>query len=478
LILVAVCVGAAFAAPPDSQPASRPALSAWPMLGGCPARNAVSPATGIPSEWDVGTRKNIKWIAPLGTQTYGGPVVAGGKVFVSTNNGGGFRPEITGDKGCVLWFDEKTGKLLWQATYDKLASSVNDWPEQGVASTPYIDGDRIYYVSNRCELVCADVNGFLDGKNDGPFKDEKYTSPQDADFVWVLDMVRELGVFPRNLAASSPVGAGDLIFVGTSNGVDDEHEKTPAPQAPSFIAVEKRTGKVVWKRNDPGEKILRGQWSSPAYGLIQGKPQVIFAGGDGWCYSFEPLTGEPIWKFDLNPKDAVWESGGGGTRTSIVATPVIFDDKVFLAAGDDPESARGPGHLYAIGATLKGDVTERGKLWHVGGKDFGRTITSVAIADGLLYAVDLDGFLSCFDVKTDQRHWRYDMQAAVWGSPCIADGKVLLGNVDGELVVLQHAAVLKELARNDMRNAIYTTPAVADGVLYVATQRFLYAIQP
>jgi outer membrane protein assembly factor BamB len=113
----------------------------------------------------------------------------------------------------------------------------------------------------------------------------------------------------------------------------------------------------------------------------------------------------------------------------------------------------------------------------VGGKDFGRTIAGVAIADGLLYAVDLDGFLSSFAVKTGERHWRYDMQAAVWGSPCVVDGKVLLGNTDGELVVLQHAPVLQELARNDMRSSIYTTPAVADGVLYVATQRFLYAIR-
>jgi outer membrane protein assembly factor BamB len=448
------------------------------MWGRSPSRNAVSDQTGIPHQWDLDTKRNIKWVAPLGTQTYGSPVVAGGKVYVSTNNGGEFRPHSKGDRGCLLCLDAATGRLLWQATHEKLPSGpANDWPEQGVASTPYVEGDRVYYVSNRCELVCADADGFLDGQNDGPFNAEKFTEPQDADFVWVLDMIGELGVFPHNLAACSPVGAGDLIFVCTGNGVDEEHEKPPAPQAPSFIAVDKRTGRVVWKRSDPGDRILHGQWSSPAWGVIGGRPQVVFGGGDGWCYSFDPSTGDPIWRFDLNPKDAVWKIGGAGTKSSIVSTPVICGDRVFLAVGDDPESGTGPGHLYAIDATSSGDITEIGRVWHVGGKDFGRTIASVAIADGLLYAVDFDGYLSCFDVRTGQRHWRYDMQAAVWGSPCVVDGKVLLGNTDGELVVLRHGRELKELARNDMRHPIYTTPAVADGVLYVATQRFLYAIQ-
>jgi len=477
-IAVAVNVAQALPAPPETQPATQPARAAWPMCGGSPARNAVAPPQPIPARWDLETKENVKWVARLGTQTYGGPVVAGGKVFVGTNNGSELRPGITGDKGCVLCFDEQSGTLLWQATHDKLASgSANDWPEQGVASTPLVDGNRVYYVSNRCALVCADVAGFHDGKNDGPFTDEKYTGAQDADFVWMLDMIGQLGVYPHNLAACSPVGFGDLLFVCTSNGVDEDHEKPPTPDAPSFIAVDKQTGKVVWRRNDPNGRILHGQWSSPAYALIGGQPQVFFAGGDGWCYSFEPATGAPLWKFDLNPKDAVWEAGGGGTKTSIVATPVVCAEKVFLAVGDDPETQRGPGHLYAIDATKRGDVTETARLWHVGGKEFGRTIASVAVADGLAYAVDLDGYLSCFDEKTGQRRWRYDMQAAVWGSPCVVDGKVLLGNADGELVVLRHGPTLKELARNDMRHPIYTTPAVANGVLYVATQRFLYAIQ-
>lgn len=466
--------------------AAPPARGDWPMFGGSPGRNGVSAEIGIPREWDIDTKKNVKWVAPLGSVSYGTPVVAGGKVYVATNNGGEYRPHSKGDKGVLLCLDEQTGKLLWQATHDKLPTgAVNDWPEQGVASNPYVDGDRVYYVSNRCELVCADAEGFHDGENDGPITNEKHAEKQDADFVWILDMMGELGVFPRNLAACSPVGAGDLVFVCTGNGINDE-SNVPAPQAPSFIAVNKNTGKVVWKRNDPGDNILNGQWSSPAYGVIDGKPQVIFGGGDGWCYAFEPLTGKPIWKFNLDPAADVAAglrpgravtTGPRTSRTAIVATPVVCDNKVFLGTGDDPESGDGPGHLYAIDATKTGDITQTGRLWDVGGEDFGRTISNVAIADGLLYAADLSGFLYCLDAKTGKQHWKHDMMAGVWGSPTVLDGKVMLGNTDGELYVLEHGKALKQLALNDMQHAVYTTPVAANGVLYVVTRRFLYAIE-
>src|SRR5690606_23891396 len=126
----------------------------WPMWGGSPDRNMVSAETGIPAEFNVKTGQNIKWAAPLGSQTYGNPVIAGGRVFVGTNNNGELRKGITGDKGVVVCYAEKDGAFLWQATHDKLPTGrVNDWPEQGICSTVCVEGDRVYYVSNRAELV-------------------------------------------------------------------------------------------------------------------------------------------------------------------------------------------------------------------------------------------------------------------------------------------------------------------------------------
>ena len=450
----------------------------WPMWGGSPDRNMVSDETGIPAEWDVKKKTNIKWVAKLGSQTYGNPVVADGKIFVGTNNGGRFRPGIKGDKGVVLCFDEKTGKLLWQATHDKLPTGrVNDWPEQGICSTCYVDGDRLYYVSNRCEVVCADVNGLADGKNDGPFTGEKYKDKQDADFIWLYDMIEELEAFPHNLATCSPVGAGGILFICTSNGVDEGHLNIPMPDAPDFIALDMKTGKLLWDRTDPGENILHGQWSSPAYGVVNGKPQVIFSGGDGWVYAYEPKTGKPIWKFNLNPKGSKWVLGGRGTKNNIIATPVVYDNKVFLSVGQDPEHGEGPGHLYCIDATKTGDVTETGRVWHRGGEDFHRSMSTVAVADGLLYAADLSGFLYCLDAKTGGLHWKHDTFAAIWGSPTVIDGKVFLGTEDGEVLVFKHGKEKKLLATNDMGNAVYTTPVAANGVLYITNRNMLFAIQ-
>ena len=256
-------------------------------------------ATGIVTEWDVESGKNIKWKAALGSQSYGNPSIADGRVFVGTNNEGKRNPEIAGDKGIVMCFSAGKGEFLWQAVHDKLTQGrVNDWPEQGICSSPAIEGGVIYYISNRCELVCADVEGFRDGENDGPYKDEKYTSKIDGDFIWVLDMLNEYGVFPHNLATCSPLVVGNLVFVETSNGVERDHIAIPNPRAPSFLAVNKKTGEMVWGSNAPEDRILHGQWSCATYGNAGGVPQVLFPGGDGWLYSFEPEDGDLLWKFD------------------------------------------------------------------------------------------------------------------------------------------------------------------------------------
>ena len=320
------------------------------MFGGSPARNMVSNETGLVSDWDVDSGKNILWRQKLGSQTYAGPVLYKDTVLVGTNNEGARRPEITGDKGVVMAFRASDGEFLWQATHDKLpAGRVNDWPLQGVCSTPYIENDIVYYMSNRAELVAVDLHGFADG-NDG-FDGEAYQGDKDADILWAFDTIGELDNFPHNLAAGSPLVVGNLVYATTGNGVDEGHINIPSPLGPSFVAVDKRTGELVWESALPGENILHGTWSNPSYGVAGGREQIIFPGGDGWLYSFAPETGDLIWKFDANPKDSVWELGGSGTRNNIISTAVFLDGKVYVGVGQDPEHGEGPGHFYAMSAS-------------------------------------------------------------------------------------------------------------------------------
>ncbi|HVR29086.1 MAG TPA: PQQ-binding-like beta-propeller repeat protein [Thermoanaerobaculia bacterium] len=446
------------------------------MFGGTPSRNMVSSETGLPTTWDIATGKNVKWRQKVGSQTYAGPVVHGGRVYVGTNNEGLRRPGVEGDKGVLMAFRESDGEFLWQATHDKLpAGRVNDWPLQGICSTPFVEGDRVYYVSNRAEVVAADVEGFRDGKNDG-VQDEVLTTELDADILWRLDMIGELDVFPHNLAAGSPLVVGDILYATTGNGVDEGHINIPSPLGPSFIAVDKNTGKLVWESALPGDNIFHGTWSNPAYGVAGGREQIIFPGGDGWVYSFEPKSGELHWKFDANPKGAVYELGGAGTANEIISTPVFVEGVVYVGVGQDPEHGEGVGHFYAIDASKTGDVTESATIWHFGDDDFNRTISTAAVHDGLVYISDLSGFLYCLDAKTGKHHWTHDTFAAVWGSPFVADGKVYLGDEDGDVVVLATGTEKKVLGETNMGSAVYTTPVAKDGVLYIATRSELFAI--
>ena len=131
------------------------------MWGGTQQRNMVNTVEkNIPDTWDVTTGKNIKWVAQLGSQAFGNPVVAGGQGLRRHQQPGRAAARAKGDKGVMMCFRESDGKFLWQIVHDKLAAGrVNDWPKQGICSTCNVDGNRVYYVSNRCELVCADVNG-------------------------------------------------------------------------------------------------------------------------------------------------------------------------------------------------------------------------------------------------------------------------------------------------------------------------------
>ncbi|MEX2261110.1 MAG: PQQ-binding-like beta-propeller repeat protein [Bryobacteraceae bacterium] len=456
---------------PQASASSPTGTGDWPMWGGTSDRNMVSNMKGAPISWDVATKKNVRWMAALGSQTYGNPVVAGGKVFVGTNNEALKDPKQGGDRGVLMAFRETDGEFLWQATHEKLASGrVNDWPYQGVCSSPLVEGDVLYYVSNRGEVIALDVNGFIDGKNNGPFTEETLKGEKDADILWKFDMMEEVGAFPHNMSNSAPVSLGDLIYVSTSNGQDETHVNVPSPRAPSIIALDKKTGKLVWEHNSVGEKVLHGQWSSPAVAKVGGVDQVMIGEGDGWVRGYNAQTGEKLWEFDTNPKDSVWPK----TRNELIATPVIHEGLVYVANGQDPEHGEGIGHLYCIDPTKRGDITKSGLVWHY--DKIRRSISTAAVHEGLVYYSDFSGFLHCVDAKTGKPYWVYDMLAAVWGSPIVIDGKVYLGDEDGDVVVLQAGKEKKLLGEMNMGSSIYCSVVPANGTLFIANRNQLYAI--
>jgi outer membrane protein assembly factor BamB len=529
---------------PAVAPASveRPAGRDWPQWGGSPSRNNAPRARNIPTDWAPGridrrsgewhreSAQNIKWVARLGSETYGNPVVAGGRVFVGTNNVAAYLPRYPKDVdlGCLLCFAESDGSLLWQYSSEKLTQRDLDWPMQGICCCPLVDGDRLWLITNRGEVVCLDAEGFYDGENDGPHQQEPSPYEKEADVIWKFDMMKELAVRQHNMASCSVTSLGDLLFVNTSNGVDESEIRVAAPDAPSFLAMDKKTGELVWSDSSPGENILHGQWSSPAAGILGGEPQVVFAGGDGWLYSFRADRGSkgrptPLWRFDCNPKDSEWLLAGRGTRNNIIATPVLHGGFVYVATGQDPENGVGQGRLWCIDPSRRGDVSpqlvvrkddpshivphrrvkavdaQRGEtvvenpnsavVWQYAGQDgnedgqigieetMHRTMGTVAIAQDLLFVADFAGLFHCINVKTGQPHWVYDMLAGAWGSPLITDNHVYIGDEDGEVAVFRLTSQPHDpVAEIYMHSCVYSTPIVANDVLYITNRTHLFAI--
>lgn len=578
----------------------------WQMS---PLRNNVVVAEKIPLKWDIETGENVLWSAKLGSETYGNPVIANGKVYVGTNNGAAYLKRYPNsiDLGVLLCFEEKTGDFLWQHSNEKLPTGrVHDWPDQGICSAPLLDGDRLWYVTSRGEVVCLDAEGFHDGEDDGPFVNEqvrlsldlqrtepayagavekldakevseelktmlvsfgeelgedlqvnvveagksweltgtiggvprtisaKVVGPRlsifktlsthdksEADVVWKLDMMKQLGVSQHNMCSCSMTCAGDLLFVNTSNGVDEGHVNLPAEDAPSFLCLRRSTGEVLWTDNSPGANVLHGQWSSPAYAVIEGVPQVIFGAGDGWLYGFlaegENGKSKLLWKFDCNPKKSLYKLTGAD-RNHIIGTPVVYNDRVYVAVGEDPEHGEGNGHLWCVDPTKRGDLSptlvfnasdptkpiphkrlkacveeegdfERpnpniGAVWHYQGENpeefettMHRTCGSVAIKNDLLFIADFSGVFHCVDANTGKAHWTYDMLAAPWASPLIVNDQVFITHDSGGVLCFKLSSEMELLAENDVQSAVYTTPVIANNTLFIANRNRIFAIQ-
>jgi len=481
----------------------------WPMWGRNATRNMVAQVQGLPldivpgefeddsEDIDITTSKNVKWIAKLGSQSYGNPTVANGRVYVGTNNDVPRDDRFQGDRSCVYCLDEKTGELIWQLNVPKLGTGkVSDWEFLGICSSPCVEGDRVYLVTNRCEVMCVDVNGFQDG-NQG-FQDEakyyadngkppvKVNEKTDADIIWKMNMIDECGVFPHNITSCSVMVVGDQIWTSTSNGVDYGHVETPAPNAPALIVVDKKTGALIGEEaSGLSQNIFHSNWSSPAHLKTDDTELVIFGGPDGVLYAFDPkpvkdeegfLVLKEAWKYDCNPKAYRVKDDGTPRKyatskgpSEVLATPVVYDGHAYALVGQDPEHGEGVGNLVCLDHTGK-------PVWSF--DKIHRSISTLSIHDGLVFAADYSGYLYCIDAKTGEKYWDYDTSAHIWGSTLVADGHVYVGIEDGFLVRVPATKAFdkKNVAEIDFGIPIYSSPIAANNVLYVATHTHLFAI--
>ena len=500
----------------------------WPTWGGGACRNMVSTEKGLPASFvpgekmadgsgiDLATTKNVRWVARLGNETYATPIVAGGRVYIGTNDARIGDPKYKSTEGgLLLCLDEATGKVLWRLVMPKLEkkhkSSQFDEMDLGLCSSVTVEGQRVYLVTSRNEVVCLDVEGMANG-NDGPMTDEgQYTvgpgrtpvkpGPTDADILWCFDIIDKIRVWPHDATNSSILVHGDFLYVCTGNGVDGE--KCPDPLSPSLIVLDKKTGRLVGFDDEKiCTRVFHGQWSSPSLAMVGGRAQVLYGAGDGFCYAFEPLARiadrpqplKKIWQFQCNlPHHLVrdgkpinyWDGDKREKRgnnddgkyvgpNEIIATPVCYNDRVYVATGQDPVHGRAKGTLSCIDATQKGDVSKSARIWTYDKID--RSMSTVAICDGLLYIADRPGVIHCLDARTGACYWTYDTKSEIWGSPLVADGKVYIGSRKS-LFVLAAGKERKLLTKIRVGSPVWASPVAANGTLYIASMNYLWAVE-
>ncbi|MEO6246784.1 MAG: PQQ-binding-like beta-propeller repeat protein [Opitutaceae bacterium] len=482
----------------------------WPMWGGSPTRNMVSSGKGLPEEIvpgkflpksetiDPKSTKNVRWVNKLGSQAYGTPVIAGGRVYVGTNNETPRDPRQHGDRGVLMCFDEKTGEFLWQLVVPKLGSGkVSDWEYVGICSSPAIEGDRGYVVTNRGEVVCFDVKGMADG-NQGYADEAKFSLDEgkavepdahSADILWVSDVRTELGIFPHNISSCSPLIVGERLYIATSNGVDWSHLNIPAPFAPALAVLDKKDGKVIGEETSGvSKRVLHCSWSSPSYTTVNGQNILVWGGGDGWCYGYEPVPvldkdGTPVLKelfrYDANPPEYRNKDGKPlkyathDGPSELIGTVVVQDGFAYMSIGQDPEHGDGIGMFSCIDLNGRGDISGKA-VWT--NRVIGRSIGTPSVVDGLIFQSEYAGNIHCFDAKTGKELWVHATNSRIWSSTLVADGKVYCGTEDGELIVLAAAREKKVLNKIDFYTPIYGTPVIANDTLFVATITHLYAI--
>jgi outer membrane protein assembly factor BamB len=507
----------------------------------------VSDETHLPAQFDTRTGKNIKWTAALGSETHSTPVVAGGRVYIGTNNDEPRDPKHQGDRGVLMCFDEKTGKLLWQLVVPKrVEDPYMDWPKSGISSPVTVEGERVFVLSNRGEVMCLDAQGMANG-NDGPFRDEGAhltpppgsgaapkpvagaetrpeslrppadgqqiePGPLDADIVWLFDLASGAGIWPHDAAHSSILIHNEHLYLNSGTGVDNTHKRVRAPEAPSLVVLDKRTGRLEG-RDGAGmaPDIFHCTWSSPSLGEVRGRRLIFFAGGNGVVYAFEPLdrgisgsggngtvgqsssaqhsTPPPlqsprilreVWRFAFDPTAPKADihrylSNRREGPSNIYGLPVFHRNRIYVAGGGDLFWGKTEAWLKCVDATGTGDITLTGLVWSYSLQK--HVMSTPAVWRGLVFVADCGRAFHCLDQETGKPIWTEEIKGDAWASPLVADGKVYLGTRSGHFYVFAASREKKLLNVLEMGDPISATATAANGVLYVATMRHLHAVQ-
>jgi outer membrane protein assembly factor BamB len=319
--------------------------------------------------------------------------------------------------------DAKDGKPIWQrdAFLQDGAKAPNIHGKNSHASpSPITDGKNLFVHFGHQGTACFDLGGKLIWKNN----DHRYN--------------------PVHGNGGSPILVGDKLVYSADGG-----------NIQFVIALDKTTGKVIWKTPRKTTAAKKFSFSTPLLITVNGKQQIISPGSDAVC-AYDPADGKEIWR-------------AGYDGYSVIPRPVFGHGMIFLSSGYDSPVT------YAIKVDGKGDVTDTHIAWKLA-KGAPHTPSMLLVGDEL-YEVSDRGLASCLDAKTGKPHWQEKVGGAFSASPTYADGKIYLQAEDGKTTVLRAGKKFEVLATSNLGERTFASYAIADGAIYLRTETMLYRIQ-
>ena len=386
----------------------------WPEFRG-PTGQGHSTARHLPLEWS-GT-KNVAWKQPLSGTGWSSPVLRDGRLYLTSAV-----PHDGGNQSLqTLCLDAASGKTLWSTEVFATLISKGHQKNSQASPTPILEGKRLYVHFGHLGTACLDLAGKVVWRN------------------------IEIKYSPVHGNGGSPILVDQALVFSCDGGSD-----------PFIIALDKTTGKVLWKTNRATDNPRKFSFSTPLLITVNGKKQIISPGSGAVC-AFDPQTGKEIWRARY------------GEGYSVIPRPVFGHGLLFIGTGYDRPT------VVAVRPDGLGDVTDTHIVWTLT-KGAPNTPSLLLVGDEL-YMVSDAGIGSCVDAKTGNVHWQERLGGNYSASPIFADGRIYFQNEEGVGVVIKPGKTFQKLAENPLGERTLASYAVDDGALFIRTQENLFRIK-
>jgi len=387
----------------------------WPEFRGPTGQGLLLTGT-LPTTWSKD--KNVVWKQKIPGKGWSSPIVAGGRVYVTTAV-----PSDNGDQSLrALCLDAAKGKILWQKEIfrqnGKQAPRIHG-KNSHASPTPLVRDGKLFVHFGHQGTACLD----LDGK-----------------ILWRNATLRYAPVHGNG---GSPILV-DGMLVFSCDGGDKRF----------IAALNVVDGKVRWKTPRVVQAAKKFSFGTPLLIDVGGRKQIVSPGSNVVC-AFDPEDGKEIWRVRYN-------------GYSVIPRPVYGHGLLFLSTGYDRPS------LLAIRADGKGDVTDTHVVWKMS-KAAPHTPSPLLVGDEL-YTISDNGVASCLNARTGEVHWQERLGGSYSASPLFAGGKLYFQSEQGTGVVLQAGKEFKRLAKNPLDEPSLASAAAADGALFLRTETHLYRI--